>query len=100
MSHLYQKLERTDLDTAEEIETQQSSSDIYPDFSANDYRIVLIKNLKYIESLRLATVDWPRVERTFPSAQLVAVDLDADTNDSSFFKLLDNSCGNLLSMYP
>lgn len=78
----YERLERPDTDIQAEIHEHK----IAKPFTPADYRVVLVKNLKLIECLNLASVDWQRVERSLPGARAVELDLDADGTDMSFRK--------------
>lgn len=78
----YEKLERTDEDILQEIQDHKCK----PEFGVYNYREILVKNLKFIEQCRLATIDWDRVLRSFPDANSVILNIDNDTRDSSFKK--------------
>lgn len=77
---IYQCLERTDQDIWNEIHEHGCS-----EFTHNDYRIVLIKNLLLIEQLECAQIDWERVGRIFPEYIAISLNLSADTHDASFY---------------
>lgn len=78
---IYECLERTDQDIWNEIREHQCS-----EFTPHDYRIVLIKNLLFIERLQCAQIDWDRVERSFPEYQAISLNLSTDSHDASFYK--------------
>ena len=77
----YEKLEREDKDILTEIEEHEVAKKLTVDC----YREMLIKNLKYIEQLDLAKVDWERVERSYTGASTVELDIERDGRDMSFF---------------
>jgi len=83
----HQNLERPDADIREEISCSAPRSRFAANgqLTVHEYRALLTKNLKYIERLALAVIDWARMERSFPEASQVALDVTRDTADSSFF---------------
>jgi len=82
----YERLDRTDHEIQNEINDQHEDKihKSLKDFTVDNYRTVLVKNLKYIEQLGLAEVDWGMVERSVPNARSVELDLETDTTDASF----------------
>lgn len=75
---IYERLERTDQSINDDIERLLFG---VPDFSAADYRLVLVKNLKYIEDRQVSVIDWQRVEKSFPNARHVTYDFSKDVGD-------------------
>lgn len=51
----------------------------------NAHKTIIIKNLKYIEQLGLAEINWRRVIGAVPDGLSITLDLDRDTTDVSFF---------------
>lgn len=46
-------------------------------------RMMIIKNLRYIEECRVGEIDWIRVERASPNAKDITLDLEKDAYDIS-----------------
>lgn len=84
----YEKLERTDADIQEEIDLHSKDSGVTGEFTVTGYKTVLVKNLRFIEQVGLAKIDWERVERAFPGAFHITVDPETDSKDGSFKKLV------------
>ncbi len=83
----YAKLERPNEDIQGEIdENKQRNPCMRADFSVDMYRTMLVKDLRYIEMLGRAAVDWQRVERAFPDALSVELNLREDSHDGSFLE--------------
>lgn len=76
----YERLERDDADIAKEI----SEHEVADKLTVDEYRTMLVKNLKYIECLNLACIDWKRVNVSFDGASEIELDIDKDGRDMSF----------------
>ena len=81
----YLLVERSNQAIIKEIQTQFYHTEDARSFSASDYRTIMVKNLKLIESYGLAQVDWDRVEKSQPGARKMSLNLQQDTQDLSFF---------------
>lgn len=77
----YKKLERDDADILTEIKEHKVADKL----TVAGYRTMLVKNLKYIRQLGLATIDWERVNKSINSLE-IASEIEQDSHDMSFRK--------------
>jgi hypothetical protein len=78
---------RSDEDILEEIRSHAQHDRIRGEFSIDEYRLVLIKNIKLAEIFDRIQYDPAELEKFFPGASSVRVDFKKDSRDGSFFEI-------------
>lgn len=81
----YGRIEMEDKDIYLAISRNSCLIDEYAAEAATRYRTAIVKNLKYIELLGLAKVNWERVRTTVPNTDNIELNLERDSKDTSFF---------------
>jgi len=51
-------------------------------FTPNDYRLGLVRNIRYMDMLGVATIDWVSVEKLYPGAASIGIKPDELSSDS------------------
>lgn len=84
----YKKLERENEVIQREIEQKIPGAGIIPghDFSIDDYKTIIIKNLQLIAKLGLGSVNVNRLKTIFPGVYGIEVDIVNGTRDEHFLK--------------
>lgn len=84
----YKKLEREDEKIQKEINESIPGAGIIPghNFSIDDYKTIIIKDLQLIAKLGLGNVDVDRLRVIFPRVNEIEVDIVNDTRDDRFLK--------------
>lgn len=78
---------RTDVEIQNEIDGQTKVDGSKDVFTPDDYRTVLIKNLKLIQIFDGASVDLNSLLRLYPHLAAIPIDLKRDTRDGSFLNI-------------